>query len=187
MNSWVTLGTPQTRRVYRGVTDQMVWSKMHVCRLSRAVRKNCPTLIYRLPASKNVLSMTPLYTLLDLKHLIKKAVHTFIVWELTLIRGSEREVHMAISSRVLMSGYLFLANSASNSWSCCEVKWVRCRLWRLSFTLFLLLLLLLFLPLFEFVDDLTWSLVSSSWLSGLSGLWLGSSDPGSEIEKQYIG
>ena len=118
---------------------------------------------------------------------IEKAVHTFIVWELTLIRGSDREVHMAISSRVLMSGYLFLANSASNSWSCCEVKWVRCRLWRLSFTLFLLLLLLLFLPLFEFVDDLTWSLVSSSWLSGLSGLWLGSRDPGSEIEKQYIG
>ena len=121
---------------------------------------------------------------------IEKAVHTFIVWELTLIRGSEREVHMAISSRVLMSGYLFLANSASNSWSCCEVKWVRCRLWRLSFTLFLLLLLLLlFLPLlFEFVDDLTWSLVSSSWLSGLSGLWLGSRDPGSEIiikKKQY--
>ena len=78
---------------------------------------------------------------------LEKAVHTFIVWELTLIRGSEREVHMAISSRVLMSGYLFLANSASNSWSCCEVKWVRCRLWRLSFTLFLLLLLLLlFLP-----------------------------------------
>ena len=114
---------------------------------------------------------------------IEKAVHTFIVWELTLIRGSEREVHMAISSRVLMSGYLFLANSASNSWSCCEVKCVRCRLWRLSFTLFLLLLLLLFLPLFEFVDDLTWSLVSSSWLSGLSGLWLGSRDPGSEIEK----
>ena len=78
---------------------------------------------------------------------LEKAVHTFIVWELTLIRGSEREVHMAISSRVLMSGYLFLANSASNSWSCCEVKCVRCRLWRLSFTLFLLLLLLLlFLP-----------------------------------------
>ena len=115
---------------------------------------------------------------------LEKAVHTFIVWELTLIRGSEREVHMAISSRVLMSGYLFLANSASNSWSCCEVKWVRCRLWRLSFTLFLLLLLLLFLPLFEFVDDLTWSLVSSSWLSGLSGLWLGSRDPGSEIKKK---
>ena len=116
---------------------------------------------------------------------LEKAVHTFIVWELTLIRGSEREVHMAISSRVLMSGYLFLANSASNSWSCCEVKWVRCRLWRLSFTLFLLLLLLLlFLPLFEFVDDLTWSLVSSSWLSGLSGLWLGSRDPGSEIIKK---
>ena len=156
---------------------------MHVGRLSRAAQLWFIDYQHR----KNILSVTPLYTLLDLKQLIKKAVHTFIVWELTLIRGSEREVHMAISSRVLMSGYLFLANSASNSWSCCEVKWVRCRLWRLSFTLFLLLLLLLFLPLFEFVDDLTWSLVSSSWLSGLSGLWLGSREPGSEIEKQYIG
>ncbi len=44
---------------------------------------------------------------------------------LTLILGSERLVHMEISSLVLMSGYRFLVKSASNSCSCAEVKWVR--------------------------------------------------------------
>ena len=86
---------------------------------------------------------------------------------LTLILGSVSEVHMAMSSLVLISGYLFLAKSASNSCSCCEVKCVLCLLWRLSLTLFLLLLALM-------------SFVSSSWLSGLTGLWLGSSEAGSE-------
>lgn len=83
-----------------------------------------------------------------------------------LILGSVSEVHMAMSSLVLISGYLFLAKSASNSCSCCEVKCVLCLLWRLSLTLFLLLLALM-------------SFVSSSWLSGLTGLWLGSSEAGS--------
>ena len=86
---------------------------------------------------------------------------------LTLILGSVSEVHMAMSSLVLMSGYLFLAKRASNSCSCCEVKCVLCLLCRLSLTLFLLLLALM-------------SFVSSSWLSGLTGLWLGSSEAGSE-------
>ena len=86
---------------------------------------------------------------------------------LTLILGSVNEVHMAMSSLVLMSGYLFLAKRASNSCSCCEVKCVLCLLCRLSLTLFLLLLALM-------------SFVSSSWLSGLTGLWLGSSEAGSE-------
>ena len=80
---------------------------------------------------------------------------------------------MAISSRVLMSGYRFLENKASNSCNCCDVKWVLCLLWRLSLMLFLLLCL----------PDLT-SLLSSSWLSGLSGLWLGSSDPGSATKER---
>lgn len=62
---------------------------------------------------------------------------------LTLILGSVSEVHMAMSSLVLISGYLFLAKSASNSCSCCEVKCVLCLLWRLSLTLFLLLLALM--------------------------------------------
>ena len=93
---------------------------------------------------------------------------------LTLILGSVNEVHIAISSRVLMSGYRFLVKRASNSCNCCEVKWVLCLLWRLSLIVFLLLLLEQFLDLI--------SLVSSSWLSGLSGLWLGSRDPGSETK-----
>ena len=63
--------------------------------------------------------------------------------KLTLILGSVNEVHMAMSSLVLISGYLFLAKSASNSCSCCEVKCVLCLLWRLSLTLFLLLLALM--------------------------------------------
>ena len=41
---------------------------------------------------------------------------------LTLTLGSVRLVHMDISSLVDMSGYLFLANKASSSWSCWEVK-----------------------------------------------------------------
>lgn len=46
---------------------------------------------------------------------------------LTLTRGSVRFVHIAISSRVLISGYRFRVKVASSSWSCCDVKWV---LWR---------------------------------------------------------
>ena len=101
-------------------------------------------------------------------------VEMLINFLLTLILGSVNEVHIAISSRVLMSGYRFLVKRASNSCNCCEVKWVLCLLWRLSLIVFLLLLLEQFLDLI--------SLVSSSWLSGLSGLWLGSRDPGSETK-----
>lgn len=50
-----------------------------------------------------------------------------LVEVLTLTRASVRLVHMAISSRVDMSGYLFLEKVASSSWSCWEVKCVRCR------------------------------------------------------------
>lgn len=67
---------------------------------------------------------------------------------LTLTLASVRLVHMAISSRVLISGYRFLVNVASNSCNCCEVKWVLCRRWRL-FVLLLLLLALLFLWSFD--------------------------------------
>ena len=66
---------------------------------------------------------------------------------------------MAISSLVLISGYLFLAKSASNSCNCCEVK---CVLWRLC---------LFFLPSLSRL---------SLRLSLTSLLWLGAS-PGSEI------
>lgn len=44
----------------------------------------------------------------------------------TLTRASVRLVHMAISSRTAMSGYRFLENIASSSWSWYEVKCVRC-------------------------------------------------------------
>ena len=78
--------------------------------------------------------------------------------------GSVRLVHIAISSRTLISGYRLRAKRASNSCNCWLVKWV---LWRRC--------LLLFLS-FLFFD-------SSNWLSGLSGLWLGSSwTPGSETK-----
>lgn len=46
---------------------------------------------------------------------------------LTLTLASVRFVHMAISSLVLISGYLFLAKVASSSCSCWEVKCVLCR------------------------------------------------------------
>jgi len=46
---------------------------------------------------------------------------------------------MAISSLVLMSGYRFLVNVASSSWSCCEVKCVLCLLCLFVFLLFLML------------------------------------------------
>lgn len=75
---------------------------------------------------------------------------------LTLTLASVRFVHMAISSRVLMSGYRFLAKVASNSCSCWLVKCVRC-----------LRCLLFFLPSFS-------SLVSAvSTLSVLIVLRLG--------------
>lgn len=45
---------------------------------------------------------------------------------LTRTRASVRLVHMAISSLVDMSGYLFLAKFASSSCSCCDVKCVLC-------------------------------------------------------------
>ncbi len=56
---------------------------------------------------------------------------------LTLTLASVRLVHMAISSRVLMSGYRFRAKVASSSWSCWEVKWVRCLRCRFLFLEFL--------------------------------------------------
>lgn len=55
---------------------------------------------------------------------------------LTLTRASVKLVHMAISSRVLISGYRLRLNVCSNSCSCCDVKcvlWRRCRLFFLSF------------------------------------------------------
>ena len=45
----------------------------------------------------------------------------------TLTRGSVKFVHMAISSRVLMSGYRLRVKVASSSCNCCDVKWVLCR------------------------------------------------------------
>lgn len=57
-------------------------------------------------------------------------------WWLTLTRASVKFVHIAISSRVLMSGYRFRLNVCSNSCNCCDVKWVlwrRCLLFFLSF------------------------------------------------------
>lgn len=56
--------------------------------------------------------------------------------QLTLTLASVRFVHMAISSRVDMSGYRFRLKVCSSSCSCCDVKWVRwrrCRLFFLSF------------------------------------------------------
>lgn len=58
---------------------------------------------------------------------------------LTLTLASVRFVHMAISSLVLMSGYRFLVNVASSSWSCCEVKCVLCLLCLFVFLLFFIL------------------------------------------------
>lgn len=55
---------------------------------------------------------------------------------LTLTRASVKLVHMAISSRVLMSGYRLRLNVCSNSWSCCDVKCVLWRRWRLFFLSF---------------------------------------------------
>lgn len=70
----------------------------------------------------------------------------YIAWKkkrryivLTLTLASVRFVHMAISSLVLMSGYRFLVNVASSSWSCCEVKWVLCLLCLFVFLLFFML------------------------------------------------
>lgn len=56
---------------------------------------------------------------------------------LTRTLASVRLVHMAISSRVDMSGYRFLLNVCSSSCSCCDVKCVRCLRWRLFFLSFL--------------------------------------------------
>lgn len=58
--------------------------------------------------------------------------------KLTLTRASVRFVHIAISSLVLISGYLFLAKVASSSCNCCDVKCVLCLLCRLFFLSFLL-------------------------------------------------
>lgn len=52
---------------------------------------------------------------------------------LTLTRGSGSLVNRPISSLVDISGYRFLMNKASSSWSCWDVKCVLCRLWRLFF------------------------------------------------------
>ena len=93
---------------------------------------------------------------------------TLSKYELTLTLGSVRLVHIAISSRTLISGYRFLVKRASSSCNCWLVKWVR---WRRC-----LLLFLSFFPTFD----------SSNWLSGLSGLWLGSSWPGSKKENLFL-
>ena len=88
---------------------------------------------------------------------------------LTLILGSVKLVHIAISSRVLISGYRFRVNKASNSCNCCEVKWVRCL--RFPFAFVLLLLLLSFLLLIGLRSALIFVLrifVISSLASGLS-------------------
>lgn len=72
-------------------------------------------------------------------HRIKVSLHLVIVIKvtnillLTLTLASVRFVHMAISSRVDMSGYRFLANVASNSCNCWLVKCVLCRRCRLFF------------------------------------------------------
>lgn len=56
--------------------------------------------------------------------------------KLTLTRASVKFVHIAISSRVLMSGYRLRLNVCSSSWSCCDVKCVLWRRWRLFFLSF---------------------------------------------------
>lgn len=58
--------------------------------------------------------------------------------KLTLTLASVKLVHIAISSLVLISGYLLRAKVASNSCNCWLVKWVRCRLCRFAFLSFLL-------------------------------------------------
>lgn len=57
-------------------------------------------------------------------------------WKLTRTLASVKFVHIAISSRVDISGYRFLLNVCSNSCNCCDVKWVRCRRCRLFFLSF---------------------------------------------------
>ena len=59
---------------------------------------------------------------------------------LTVILGSVKLVHIAISSLTLMSGYRFLVKRASSSWSCWEVKCVLCRRCLLEMIEFLLAL-----------------------------------------------
>lgn len=56
--------------------------------------------------------------------------------ELTLTLASVKFVHMAISSRVDISGYRFRWNVCSNSCNCCDVKCVLCRLCLLFFLSF---------------------------------------------------
>ena len=148
-----------------------------------------------------------------------KLIHNYPYWKwfcsiyLTLILGSVKVVHIAISSLVLMSGYLFLVKSASNSCSCWEVKWVRCLRFPLAFVLLLLLpLFLLLIGLVSaFILELRILLISSfasalsicPWLvlvsGGLSGLlwllgavsppkwcWLKWKLPGSETETDFL-
>ena len=105
---------------------------------------------------------------------------------LTRILGSVKLVHIAISSRVLISGYLFRVKSASSSCNCWDVKWVRCLRLPLAFVLLLFPLFLLLIGLVSaliLVVRILWtsSLVSTlsicPWLvlvsGGLSGLlWL---------------
>ena len=103
---------------------------------------------------------------------------------LTLILGSVKLVHIAISSLTLMSGYRFLVKRASSSWSCWEVKCVRCRRCLLEMIEFLLALQSVFRVVVP-VDKAPVatgevppppplppedSSSSSSWLSGSSGL-----------------
>lgn len=61
----------------------------------------------------------------------------FFLWKLTLTLASVKLVHIAISSLVLMSGYLFRAKVASSSCNCWLVKCVRCLRWRFVFLSFL--------------------------------------------------
>lgn len=59
-----------------------------------------------------------------------------ICFVLTLTLASVKLVHIAISSRVDMSGYRFRLNVCSSSCNCCEVKCVRCLRCRLFFLSF---------------------------------------------------
>ena len=113
--------------------------QVHVCERQQQQGQLCT---YSRYCSNNVFShLKPIDLHLQPSRHTKRGLNlentTYYRITLTLILGSVRDVHMAMSSLVLMSGYLFLANKASNSCNCCEVKWVLCLLWRLSLTLFL--------------------------------------------------
>lgn len=61
----------------------------------------------------------------------KPSMRNLDLLEHTRTLPSVKSVHAANSSRIFMSGYLFLKNVVSNSWSCWLVKCVLCLLERL--------------------------------------------------------